>query len=136
VPVTGSNLPILNLDANLRSATFKFANFTNKFKGIRNTYSNYGYANLRAPSAGVGSGHVVINLPANHAIGNSLAFGTPAISGLLVDGAYAPVGEGLKTGHFNAVPEPSPVALGGLGLLALGAAGVREMRRCRLTSVE
>jgi len=41
-------------------------------------------------------------------------------------GAYALKGDGLTIG---AVPEPSVAALTGLGLLALGAAGVREMRR-------
>ncbi len=43
-------------------------------------------------------------------------------------GAYGLASDNMKVGM---VPEPSTVALSGLGLLALGAAGVREMRRRR-----
>lgn len=43
-------------------------------------------------------------------------------------GAYAPDADSIIAGEL-AVPEPSATALTGLGLLAVGAAGVREMRR-------
>lgn len=42
----------------------------------------------------------------------------------------------FKIGTVNPIPEPSVVALSGLGLLALGAAGVREMRRRRSAAAE
>jgi len=43
------------------------------------------------------------------------------------EGVYGAWGDPAITA--GAVPEPSVAALGGLGLLALGASGVREMRR-------
>jgi hypothetical protein len=69
------------------------------------------------------------------------ANGRPAIFGFLADGngiygAYAPKGDGLQAGEFAPIPEPSSFALGGLGLLALGAAGVREMRRRKAATVK
>ncbi|MEO6847591.1 MAG: PEP-CTERM sorting domain-containing protein [Chthoniobacterales bacterium] len=42
-----------------------------------------------------------------------------------------PGADNFATGDVAAVPEPSTVALGGLGLLALGAAGMSEMRKRR-----
>jgi len=39
-------------------------------------------------------------------------------------------GQNIEAGQVSAIPEPASVA-SGLGLLALGAAGVREMRRRR-----
>jgi len=45
-------------------------------------------------------------------------------------GAFALAGDGITAGEVSAIPEPSSVA-SGLGLLALGAVGVREMRRRR-----
>jgi len=44
-------------------------------------------------------------------------------------GAYALANSGITAGEISSVPEPSIAALGGLSLLALGARGVREMRR-------
>ncbi|MEO6847901.1 MAG: PEP-CTERM sorting domain-containing protein, partial [Chthoniobacterales bacterium] len=58
------------------------------------------------------------------------ADGHPDIYGAF-DRADQVDGDMFKTGSIAAVPEPSITALGGLGLLALGAAGVREMRRRR-----
>lgn len=58
------------------------------------------------------------------------ADGHPDIYGAF-DRADQVDGDMFKTGSVAAVPEPSITALGGLGLLALGAAGVREMRRRR-----
>lgn len=50
------------------------------------------------------------------------------------DGIYGAIGlasDHIKAGEVAPVPEPSLAALGGLGLLALGAAGLRELRRRR-----
>ena len=44
-------------------------------------------------------------------------------------GAYGLANSGITAGEISSVPEPSIAALGGLSLLALGARGVREMRR-------
>jgi len=49
------------------------------------------------------------------------------------DGLYGQIGDStVVTDGVSAIPEPASVA-SGLGLLALGAAGVREMRRRRAT---
>ncbi|HWA87189.1 MAG TPA: hypothetical protein VG710_13250 [Opitutus sp.] len=45
-------------------------------------------------------------------------------------GAFGLLSDGVRAGETTAVPEPSAVGLG-LGLFALGAVGVREMRRRR-----
>lgn len=47
-------------------------------------------------------------------------------------GAYGLASDDITAGQIAAVPEPSLAVLGGLGLLALGAAGVREMRRRKI----
>jgi len=50
------------------------------------------------------------------------------------DGIYGAFGlpsDNIKAGEVASVPEPSVGTIGGLGLLALGAAGVRELRRRR-----
>mgnify|MGYP001549996691 CR=1 FL=1 len=56
------------------------------------------------------------------------------------DGIYGAFGlrtDGIKAGETaSPVPEPSVAAIGGLGLLALGAAGVRELRRRRKQEVK
>ena len=46
------------------------------------------------------------------------------------DGLYGQIGDSSTITNGSAIPEPANVA-SGLGLLALGAAGVREMRRRR-----
>lgn len=46
-------------------------------------------------------------------------------------GAYGLTSDDLKVGEVAPVPEPSSLELSGLGLLAMGAAGVRELRRKR-----
>jgi hypothetical protein len=48
-------------------------------------------------------------------------------------GAYGTTSDNVWVGQIVATPEPSVAALGGLALLACGAAGVREMRRRRQT---
>jgi hypothetical protein len=51
------------------------------------------------------------------------------------DGLYGQIGgPGVETDGVSAIPEPADVA-SGLGLLALGAVGVREMRRRRKVAV-
>lgn len=48
-----------------------------------------------------------------------------------VYGAFGLASDHIKAGEVAPIPEPSVEMLGGLGLLALGAEGVREMRRRR-----
>lgn len=69
------------------------------------------------------------------------AFGDPSEVSLVakagdpgIYGAFGLPGDDIKAGEIAPVPEPSAAAIGGLGLLALGAAGVREMRRRRKAS--
>lgn len=46
-------------------------------------------------------------------------------------GAFGLAGDGITAGAIAPVPEPSIATISGLGLLALGAQGVRELRRRR-----
>jgi hypothetical protein len=79
-----------------------------KFQAVSNTY--YGWLRVKAP---IGGGIALVTNEAG------------------VFGAVAPKGEILGAGEttITPTPEPSVAALGGLALLACGAAGVREQRR-------
>lgn len=46
-------------------------------------------------------------------------------------GAFGLVSDNIKAGEIAGVPEPAMLAIDGLGLLALGAAGLRELRQRR-----
>jgi hypothetical protein len=48
-----------------------------------------------------------------------------------VYGAFGLASDNITTGEIAPVPEPSGMVIGGLGLLALGARGVKELRRRR-----
>lgn len=58
--------------------------------------------------------------------GRAISFGFVPVDGIV--GAYALAGVNLAAGDTAPVPEPANIALG-LGLMALGAVGVREHRR-------
>ena len=90
-------------------------------KGAKNGNTYYGWLRLqvRNNSSGFPSQMKLV-----------AAAGHPGVYGAF-DLSADVAGDGFTAGSVAAVPEPSAAALGGLALLALGAAGVREMRRRR-----
>ncbi len=92
------------------------------YVGIRFTLggvTNYGWLRMRVNNSAYGFPSQVYMLPKAGSISIFGAF----------DNKADIEADGFKVGSVAAVPEPSVEALSGLGLLAVGAAGLREMRR-------
>lgn len=92
------------------------------YVGIRFALSgvtNYGWLRMRVNNSSSGFPSQIYMLPKAGSISIFGAFDSKADI----------AADGFKVGSVAAVPEPSLEALTGLGLLAVGAAGLREMRR-------
>jgi len=87
------------------------------FKFVHSAKNYYGW--LKA--------QVQFNSSSSHHFPTAIAL-VPNTPGGTLFGAYGLAADNIVAGQ---VPEPSTIGLAGLGLLALGAAGVREMRRRR-----
>jgi hypothetical protein len=87
------------------------------FKAHQNAQTYYGWLRVQI---GFNNGGVPDNIQLVSKAGNPDIFG-----------AYGTTSDNVWAGQIVATPEPSVAALGGLALLACGAAGVREMRRRR-----
>jgi hypothetical protein len=91
-----------------------------------------GYVGFKAGSHGSYYGWLRVKVSGNN---NGVAdqVSLLAVNGII--GAYDNVSDpnfsSFKAGSIVPTPEPATAALGGLGLLALGAQGVRELRRRR-----
>ncbi|HWA85907.1 MAG TPA: hypothetical protein VG710_06775 [Opitutus sp.] len=85
------------------------------FKAERNGQDYYGWLRVQATFNGYGMRGLSLVAKA----------GEPGIYG-----AYGLAGDHITAGEFSAVPEPATTAAG-LALFALGAVGVRELRRRR-----
>ena len=90
------------------------AGFTSStgFLGVQTVAGNFGWIQV----------HVVAQS------NNGVQTGQPE-SATIIDYAYDDTGAHLTAGQTSAVPEPSTTMLLGLGAIAMGAAGVRRLRR-------
>lgn len=87
------------------------------FKTIQRGHTYYGWVRVEVSNNANGNPDAVKLVAKN---------GDPGVYG-----AFGLAGDGITAGEIAAVPEPSTLAIGGLALLALGARGVKEMRRRR-----
>lgn len=118
-----TNVPILLKRGPTFSQTFGFNNFeathSSGYVGFRFFKSNQAYF-----------GWFKVGVMLNAGLPMGINFLSVEGGDQPIFGAYGLASDAIRAG----VPEPSTVALAGLGLLALGAAGVRELRRQKAKS--
>lgn len=134
---SGTNINFLKLDLGQNIAGFGayFNNLT-----LFSTFSGNGGGPLSPAPGGNAQGYLAFNANVGGenmvgwlrvSIGRGLD-NRPSSFDVIADGsgfvgAFAPASEGLSVGDLAAIPEPASAAAG-LGLLALGAAGLRRRR--------